>query len=69
MSKEALDIDFDSLFGQGVEYEVGGSPREGSTPENVGDNIPPAEETKDKVEFIVGEPPEIEGEEKEKVCL
>ena len=39
MSKEALDIDFDSLFGQGVEYEVGGSPGEGSTPENVGGNI------------------------------
>ena len=66
MSKEALDIDFDSLFGQGVEYEVGGSPGESSTPENVGGNMPPAEETEDKVEFIVGEPPELEGEEKEK---
>lgn len=63
MSKEALDIDFDSLFGQGVEYEVGGSPGEGSTPENVGGNISPTEETEDKVEFIVGEPPELEGEE------
>lgn len=66
MSKEALDIDFDSLFGQGVEYEVGGSPEEGSTPENVEGNLSPTEETKDKVEFIVGEPPELEGEEKEK---
>ena len=54
-----------TLFGQGVEYEVGGSPGEGSTPENVGGNISPAEETEDKVEFIVGEPPELEGEEKE----
>ena len=66
MSKEALDIDFDSLFGQGVEYEVGNSPGEGSTPENVDGNLSPTEETEDKVEFIVGEPPELEGEEKEK---
>lgn len=65
MSKEALDIDFDSMFQQGVEYEVGGPPQEGSTPKKDEGNPQGLSDDKDKVEFIVGKPPEIEGGEEE----